>query len=241
MGIRYFICANGCKVRRSFFIFRENDEGKYTYQKQRFCYCPNCGLMLPDTQKIIRNFFKSINCPKMLQKSVDLLIQSEPESAVRESVVVLEKRIKELSGLDNLHGKRLVSDALDFTYDKQTEKMMKRPLIAINSLKTESDFNEQEGLKLMLIGFFQGPRNLYVHNKIPTSIDISISLLVQVAFFLRMLDGCSMTKGGHWIKKSISHNEILTNMPNPVDRLIYKYSIWRRRLKHKTDEKRLQQ
>ncbi len=239
MGLRYFRCANGCKVERSYLALHESSEGKFYYKRQHFNYCPSCGLMLPDTQRVIRNYFNKINCPKSLSKALDLLIQSEPESAIREAVVTLEKRIKDLSGLSNQHGKRLVSEALDFSYDKQTDTMIKRPLIAINSLKTESDINEQEGLKLMLIGFFQGPRNLYIHNKIPTSIDISISLLDQVAFFIRILDGCSMTKGGRWLKESISTRNMLQNMPNPLHRMLFSFYAYRRSLRNRKNGNKL--
>lgn len=233
MSIRFYKCINGCKISRSLFCLSENEDGEYSYKIQKFNYCPKCGAMQKETQEIIKSFFELNHYPESLKTALNLLLHSEPESAVREAVVVLENRIKELSGLNDSHGKKLVSEALDFTYDKQNGMFIKRPLIAINSLETESDFNEQEGIKLMLIGFFQGPRNLYMHNQIPAAVDVSVSLLMQVAFFLKLLEGSSITQKAHWIKTKISYADIISKMPKFTDRLILKSRMWLRYQKHR--------
>ena len=54
--------------------------------------------------------------------------------------------------------------------DKQTCAIKRAPLIAINGLKNESERNEQDGIRYMLMGFFQGPRNLYQDNHIGSGV-----------------------------------------------------------------------
>ena len=41
----------------------------------------------------------------------------------------------------------------------------------------------------MLMGFFQGPRNLYQHNHIGSGVSNSISVIIEASFFLHLLDG----------------------------------------------------
>ena len=74
--------------------------------------------------------------------------------------MTVENYLKKKSGFDS-HGFDLATKALSFEIDKQTGEIKKPPLIAINDLKNESDRNEQDGIRYMLMGFFQGPQNLY--------------------------------------------------------------------------------
>ncbi len=74
--------------------------------------------------------------------------------------MTVENYLKKKSGFDS-HGFDLATKALSFEIDKQTGEIKKPQLIAINDLKNESDRNEQDGIRYMLMGFFQGPRNLY--------------------------------------------------------------------------------
>ena len=75
----------------------------------------------------------------------------------------------------------MVTRALSFKIDKQTGEIKRVPLIAINDLKNESERNEQDGIGHMLVGFFQGPRNLYQHNHIGSSVSDSFSAIIEVS------------------------------------------------------------
>lgn len=121
------------------------------------------------------------------------------------------------SGLDS-HGLNLASKALSFDIDKNTGEIKKAPLIAINDLKTESDRNEQDGIRFMLMGFFLGPRNLYQHNHIGSGASNSILVIIEASFFLRLLDGHGITKNGHWISVKADYQEIYNRMPKLIDR-----------------------
>lgn len=111
---------------------------------------------------------------------------------------------------------------------RKPEKIKKAPLIAINDLKSESDKNEQDGIRYMLMGFFQGPRNLYQHNHIGSGVSNSISILIEASFFLHLLDGHSITKNAHWIQHKADYREIYRMMPKRLDRWKLKRILMKR-------------
>ena len=132
----------------------------------------------------IKAFFDVYNLHPALKDAQDLIYKSEFESAAREAFVVVENYLKKNSRLDS-HGFDLATRALSFEVDKQTGEIKRPPLIAINELKNESDRNEQDGIRYMLMGFFQGPRNLYQHNHIGSGVSNSISVIIEASFFLQ--------------------------------------------------------
>ncbi len=139
------------------------------------------------------------------------------ESAAREAFVTVENYLKKKSGLD-AHGFDLATRALSFEVDKQTCAIKRAPLIAINGLKNESERNEQDGIRYMLMGFFQGPRNLYQDNHIGSGVSNTISVIIEASFFLHLLDGRSITQNGRWITKKVDYREIYQKVPKRIDR-----------------------
>lgn len=131
--------------------------------------------------------------------------------------MVVESYLRKKAGLDS-HGFDLATKALSFEVDKQTGEIKRYSLIAINDLKNESERNEQDGIRYMLMGFFQGPRNLYQHNHIGSGVSNSISVIIEASFFLHLLDGHSITKNGHWISGKVDYREIYQKMPRRIDR-----------------------
>jgi len=107
---------------------------------------------------------------------------------------VIESALKEKFGLA-FHGFDLSTKALSFEFDAKTGALKRAPLIFINDLKTESDRKEQGGVQYML------PRNLYQHKSIGSGPDNTISVMIEASFFLKLLDGHSISKNGHWIRK----------------------------------------
>lgn len=158
------------------------------------------------------------NVHAALSDAVQLIYKSEFESAAREAFVTVENYLKKKSGLD-AHGFDLATRALSFEVDKQTCAIKRAPLIAINGLKNESERNEQDGIRYMLMGFFQGPRNLYQDNHIGSGVSNTISVIIEASFFLHLLDGRSITQNGRWITKKVDYREIYQKVPTIASQL----------------------
>ena len=71
----------------------------------------------------------------------------------------------------------------------------------------------------MLMGFFQGVRNLYQHNHIGSGVSNSLTVVIDASFFLYLLDGHSITKNGRWIPTKVNYQDIYDNMPKRLDRI----------------------
>ena len=217
MRNKRYSCPNGCTLPPRKKSLREYDNGTYGFAYRDFPFCPCCGNLMPYSLKKLKGFFEVYNVHPALANAIKLLYKSEFEAAARESFVTVENYLKKKSGIDS-YGFDLATKALSFEVDKQTGEIKKAPLIAINDLKTESDRNEQDGIRYMLMGFFQGPRNLYQHNHIGSGASNSISVIIESSFFLRLLDGHSITKNGHWIKTTVDYQDIFNKMPKRSDR-----------------------
>lgn len=226
MRSKRYSCPNGCKLPPRRKSLKEFPNGTYGFGYRDFSYCPCCGSLMPYALKKIRAFFEVYNLHPSLKDALSLIYKSEFESAAREAFVVVETTLKNKSGLD-LHGFDLATKSLSFEIDKKTGEVIKAPLIAVNSMKTESDKNEQEGIRYMLMGFFQGPRNLYQHNHIGSGASNSISIVIEASFFLYRLDGHSITKNGRWIPSTTSTKEIYEKMPKLIDRFRFIHMIKR--------------
>ena len=222
-------CLNGCILPKRKKQLIQDSSGEYFFGYRNFRFCPCCGALMPQSIKKLQTFFDVYDLYPALNKAKRLLFKSEYEAAARESFVVLENAIRKKAGLPNLHGRDLVAKAFSMEIDKQNGTIAKVPLILLNELKTESQRNEQEGIKMMLMGFFQGPRNLYQHNSIGTSVNMTMSIVMEASFFLYLVEGDkSLLKNGRWIPKKISYQDVYENMPKKTDRIKL---IWM--LKHK--------
>ncbi|MBQ6466316.1 MAG: hypothetical protein IJJ61_00025 [Clostridia bacterium] len=217
-------CTNGCELPPLKKALKENSDHTYCFAYPDYPYCPQCGSLMPNTVKKLQGFFEIYNIHPALEPAKNLIFKSEFESAVREASITLENALREKSKLD-LHGCDLATKALSFEADKKTGTITRQPLIAINKLESESDRNEQDGIRHMLMGFFQGPRNLYLHNHIGSGVSNSISVIIEVSFFLHLLDGHSITKNGCWIKSTKSTKEIYDNMPRQIDKWRFKKAV----------------
>lgn len=212
-----YACPNGCSLPPRKKQLREYRNGTYGFDFYDFTFCPCCGSLMPYSLKKLKGFFEVYNIHAALSDAVQLIYKSKFESAAREAFVAVENYLKKKSGLDS-HGFDLATRALSFEIDKQTGEIKRAPLIAINDLKNESERNEQDGIRYMLMGFFQGPRNLYQHNHIGSGVSNSISVIIEASFFLHLLDGHSITQNGRWIPETVDYREIYQKMPKRIDR-----------------------
>lgn len=218
MRTKRYSCPNGCALPPRKKWLKELANNTYGFAFNDFPFCPCCGSLMPYSQEKLEAFFDVYRLHPSLEAAKRLLCKSEFEAAAREAFVAVETVLKKKSGLDT-HGFDLATKALSFEIDRKTGELIKPPLIAINSLENESERNEQEGIRYMLMGFFQGPRNLYQHRHIGSGVSNSISIVIEASFFLRLLDGNSITKNGHWIPTDIDYREIYYKMPRLIDRL----------------------
>lgn len=212
-----YLCPNHCKLPPRRKGISEFEDGTYGFGYNDFKFCPCCGSLMPASLEKVKNFFEVYHVHPALKNALKLLYKSEFEAAAREAFVTLENCLKEKSGLDS-HGFDLATKALSFEADKKTGEIKKAPLIAINDLKSESDRNEQDGIRYMLMGFFQGPRNLYQHNHIGSGVSNAIPIIIETSFFLELLDGKSITKNAYWIRAEINYQDIYNKMPKFIDR-----------------------
>ena len=217
MRRREYTCPNGCPLPPRRKQLREYRDGTYGFDFYDFTFCSCCGSLMPYSLNKLKGFFDVYNIHAALSDAMQLIYKSEFESAAREAFVAVENYLKEKSGLD-LHGFDLATKALSFEIDKQTGEVKKKPLITINNLKNESERNEQDGIRYMLMGFFQGPRNLYQDNHIGSGVSNTISVIIEASFFLHLLDGRSITQNGRWITKKVDYREIYQKVPKRIDR-----------------------
>lgn len=218
MRRKKYSCPNGCVLPSRRKTLNEHADGMYRFDYCDFTFCPHCGSLMPYSSEKLKRFFDVYNVHPSLETAVKLLLKSEFEAAAREAFVTVEELLKKKSGIDS-HGFDLATRSLSFEVDKKTGEITKAPLIAINGLKSESDRNEQDGIRYMLMGFFQGPRNLYQHNHIGSGASNSISIVIEASFFLKLLDGHSIMKNGHWIQNKVAYSDIYQKMPSFFDRL----------------------
>lgn len=108
------------------------------------------------------------------------LLQENYFHAVFEATKSISDKIRKISQL-SLDGNNLVYKVFDDN----------NPLIAINSLRTPSEKNEQRGLKNLLLGIFSMFRNTLAHEAEiywPVSEQDAIDLLTMISFIHRKLD-----------------------------------------------------
>ena len=229
--LRRYKCPNNCKLpRRRKELIEDNGIWRFGYRD--FPYCPVCGEMMPKTYEAVKNFFAVYHLNPKLDRAEQLIYKSEFDAAARESFVVVETALREKSGLD-LHGVDLVNKALNYEVDKKSGQITKKPLISLNNLVTDSEKNEQEGVRFMLMGFFQGTRNIFQHNDVGHGFAGVLPVIIQASYYLYLLDGGSITKHGKWIPHKIDYYDVYMNMPNPFDRLKLICTLRFRDLKYK--------
>ncbi len=182
--LRTYKCPNNCKLpRRRKGLIEENEIWRFCYRD--FPYCPVCCEMMPKTYEAVKNFFAVYHLHPKLDRAEQLIYKSEFDAAARESFVVVETALRKKSGLD-LHGVDLVNKALNYEVDKKSGQITKSPLIALNNLVTDSEKNEQEGVRFMLMGFFQGTRNIYQHNDVGHSLSGALPVIIQASYYLNL-------------------------------------------------------
>lgn len=135
--------------------------------------------------KIIEQKFKG----RRLHNEVDKyclaeLMQENYFHAVFEATKGLAQRIRDMSGIE-LDGATLVDEVFS----------MKKPLLALNSLRTETEKSEHKGFELLLKGCFGAIRNPLAHGPkiLWEGEDDAADYLTLISLLHRKLDSCVTT------------------------------------------------
>ena len=118
---------------------------------------------------------------EVLKYAREELLQDNYFHAVLEAIKGIAERIRSLSGLTG-DGAELVNQALS----------TKTPILALNTLKSETEISEQRGITQIIVGLFGALRNPTAHApKIdwPMPEQDAIDILATVSFVHRKLDG----------------------------------------------------
>lgn len=173
-------------------IIRKCPECKTAYSPNEakatpyFNLCPYCGELFGKSKRTIVSYLRLICAheEEALEPTLKLAQKGELTAAARQALISLEDCVKQSSRLKHLRGQRLMSEAFSFNWDGVTKKFTKRPVIAINRLKTESERNEQTGIQHIAVGLMAGPRNILAHHHGGITIGNALAIISTVAFVL---------------------------------------------------------
>jgi uncharacterized protein (TIGR02391 family) len=117
--------------------------------------------------------------PEVLKFCNAELLQNNYFHAVFEATKSLAQRIRDLTGLQS-DGSLLVDEALS----------LKKPLLAFNSLQTETQMSEHKGFSMLLKGCFAAVRNPLAHEPkiLWTGEDDAADYLTLISLLHRKLD-----------------------------------------------------
>ncbi len=151
-----------------------------------FNLCPECGELFSKSKRTIKDYLRLIctHEKEVLESTIKLAQKGELTAAALQALIALEDCVRQTSGLKNLRGRDLMGAAFSFTWDSSKNKVTKKPKIAINGLKTESERNEQSGVQYIAIGLMAGPRNVLAHTHSGILISDALSIISAVSFVL---------------------------------------------------------
>lgn len=186
-----------------------NDDGTFRFEIKYSNNCPNCGSLYKDIRKKYQAIFSFIGISERLKYVESIFLDGHFDSATREAAIVLENVIRDNAGIDG-YGTVLVERAFK-------NNSGNNPLIALNELETKSEQNEQEGIEMMIEGFFKSIRNITLHNSIGHGSFQTFEIICFVDFVIKLIDGESFTKRAHWKKVSTEQQDII--IPKLIDRM----------------------
>jgi uncharacterized protein (TIGR02391 family) len=123
---------------------------------------------------MMESFFYRVPTSKALSQAMKQLLKNECEAAVRTALILVEESIRTKTGLDN-QGADVVSKAFTYTLDT-SGSVAEAPKIRVNSLLTEAERNEHEGIKLLGMGMMRGMRNIVAHSTAKISPKTCVSI-----------------------------------------------------------------
>ena len=150
--------------------------------------CIQCGYLLEQTIDYLKNYFEIIQLSKELNNAKRLLLKSEFNSSIREASIIFENVVRQHSGLDNLYGAKLMSEAFSFKEDKNG-KITKKPKIYMNDLSTQTKKNEQKAMEFLAVGLMMGYRNIYSHSSGSHKLYYTVQIITFIDLLLKRIIG----------------------------------------------------
>jgi uncharacterized protein (TIGR02391 family) len=162
-----------------------------------FNLCPYCGELFSKSKRTIMSYLHLIGAheEEALEGTLKLARKGELTAAAREALVALEDHVKQTSRL-NGRGRNLMTEAFSYAWDGSLKRLTKRPKIAINKLRNETERNEQDGIQNIAVGLMAGARNILAHKHGQISIGNSLNIITAVAFVLHHIskDGAKVSE-----------------------------------------------
>jgi hypothetical protein len=143
---------------------------------------------LPGTATVVEDYLKLLGISQNLPDATRLGTKSELVAAVRDATVTLEETVRRRSKL-SARGADLMDKALSFEYDRATRRLTRRPRIRLNSLKTETKRNEQDGIRLIAMGLMRGARNIFAHSSGSGKFYHCLNIVTVAEWVLRQIVG----------------------------------------------------
>jgi len=153
----------------------------------KFHYCKTAKTLDEAEERVrtIRAKFQGRQIhPEVLKYCRPELMKDDSFHAVFEACKGLAQRIRDLSGVQ-ADGSSLVDKVFS----------VEKPILAINSLQTETERSEHKGFALLLKGCFAGVRNPLAHGPkiFWQGEDDTADYLSLISLLHRKLDGCTVT------------------------------------------------
>lgn len=126
-----------------------------------------------------RNALATLDIHPEIERAISSLFQSgHYANAVEDSCKVLDGLVKIRSGKSDLSGTELM----------QAVFSVKNPILAFNSLQTETDKSEQQGMMFLYAGAMLGLRNPRAHEIIKDDPQKALELIAFLSFLAKSLD-----------------------------------------------------
>lgn len=172
--------------------FRCNECGLHVdVAEAEFNYCPRCGALAPHWQALCGALLSLYERDGRILDAVRLYRKAAYPDAARSALISIETELKRL-GKTQSYGTHLVDEVLAFEYDHNAKKYLREPAIKINKLKTNTDRNEQDGIRLLINGLFKGLRNTLMHQHVRLSPIDALSIVVMSNLMIHILNNGSI-------------------------------------------------
>ena len=122
---------------------------------------------------------------KIQEVSKKLFIDGHYAQAIFEAFKVVNNAVKEKSGIDDKDGQTLMAHVFSCSF----------PVLALNSLKSQSEKDEQDGFKFLFMGAMAGIRNPKAHENVKQADPYrTLHYLIFASLLMTKVDESKITK-----------------------------------------------
>jgi len=189
-------------------------------------FCPNCGHIANDLLDKVAEVFDRFFVNKRFKDATRLYRKREYSHAAKSAVVMVENYLKEKSG-DKVDVLDAIADLFSYDYDMKSLQMLREPKIKINSLSSQVERNEQDGIKLIFFGLIKGLRNPLIHTHEKITAKRAFLLIMMSELLLDLMDNGSIAITRKVVPKKVHlvyGDEFLGYLRNPEAQIIVFYT-----------------